>query len=57
MLSITTRETLQAMSGVTWRPSDIAQVQSNFPNFTTIESHEKTIRLTELLEKAERLDL
>ena len=56
-LSRSTRTMLQIMSDTAWRPSDLSLVNSVFPNFATIRGQQGRERLTELLEKWEKLDI
>jgi hypothetical protein len=56
-LSRSTRSILQIMSETAWQPSDLALVNSTFPNFATTRGQDDRERLTELLRKWEKLDV
>lgn len=58
VLSRSTWNMLQVMSGTAWRPSDMNLVNSMFPNFAATKGYEdKTERMTEFLGKLEELEI
>lgn len=57
VLSRSTFNMLQLMSDTAWRPSDMSLVNSVFPNFATTKGHEDDVRMTELLEKWESIEI
>lgn len=48
---------LEIMSATAWKPSDLVQVHSLFPNFAKMKGHVDRERMTELLSKWEELEL
>ncbi|KAI5371147.1 hypothetical protein Slin15195_G020190 [Septoria linicola] len=56
-LSRSTRTMLKIMSDTAWKPSDLSLLNSMFPDFTTTKGEDSDGRLTQLLEKWEKLDI
>lgn len=57
VLSCSTWSMLQIMSDTAWRPTDVARVNSTFPNCETIKSNEDKERLSDLLQNWESTNI